>query len=474
MSPQRIERRYERSGVLAIEPQAFLGLFFASPEPPVNTRLGDVEIVDIRGPLDQHDDRWCDSYEAISRRVRLACEGDAKAIVLRIDSPGGEAAGCFEAARSLRSMAAAVGKPLYAYVDGKALSAAYALACAASRIVVSDTATIGSIGVISTRSDYTEQDAARGVRFAVVANGKRKTDGHPHVPISEDELKATQAIVDSIAGVFHGLVAELRGTTPAAVAALEAGVFHGQAAVSAGLVDEVLSFDALLASIAGGGNTNMTTKYEEARKALEEAAKGEGDEAKKAKRALAAMDDDKSDDDDKAKSESDKDDEKAESEGDDKDDDDDKEESKKAASATGSVGASTAADLAAALSAQSKRLAKLEAQREGEERKALFASRPDLDPALVKVLETKPLAEVKAIVDAIPKPKVPKPAAASTVTGTRGEGQGEGTAARLPPEEKARLDAMMGLTPMASGVKNEAHRLVLGAAVPKTEAKTES
>lgn len=462
MTRRRAPRRaYDRSGVLALEPQAFFELFFAEPEAIENAVIGDVEVVAIRGPLDQHADGWCDSYEAIADRVRLACEGPRTAIVLRIDSPGGEAAGVFEASRSLRAMAQAAGKALIAFVDGRAHSAGYALACAAERIVVSDTATVGSIGVINTRPDLTAMDAARGVRYAVVASGARKTDGHPHVAVSEGELTATQTIVDSVAAVFFDLVGELRGMGADAARATEAGVFHGPAALAAGLVDEIGTFDGLIAALAAGAGGNMPTKmkageYQDARAALEKIAKGDGDEAKRAQRALAAMDeDDKPADGDKPKegTDGDKPKEGAEGEGDKPKDDDDKDGDKPAA-----VSASTAAALAAHGNTLEARVAALETQGEAKDRSTLLASRPDLGPELVKVLSTKPVAEVRSIVAAIPKPSIPNPAAAASSQGTRGESQG----APSPSVQASELDLRMGLVPHVLGVKREGNVVRFG------------
>jgi hypothetical protein len=157
---------------------------------------------------------------------------------------------------------------------------------------------------------------------------------------------------------------------------------------------------------------------------------------------------DESDDDEEAKAESD------EGEGEKKDD----EEAK--ASARGSVSASTAGELAT-------RLAHVERQLEAQQREEILASRPDLSPGLLKVLASKPVAEVKAIVNAIEKPKKPKlgdAAAASAVAGTQGAPAGTGD--RQPPEAVAAMDRAMGLTTHKLGAKREGPRLYLGALIP--------
>ncbi len=242
-------RRYERSGNLAIDPKAFVSFFY---DPPIreNKMVGNVAVVDICGPLYHHDEGWCDSYDAIQARVAAACGSLATAVVLRVDSPGGEASGCFEISRAIRKMCADAGKPLVAYVEGQALSAGYAIACSASRVVLASSALVGSVGVINSRIDFSAMNAANGIRFAVIASGTHKADGHPDVAITEAELAETQSVVNSLAGVFFDLVAEMRpGATADAVKALEARIFHGAAAIQSGLADEVKAFDALISEL---------------------------------------------------------------------------------------------------------------------------------------------------------------------------------------------------------------------------------
>jgi ClpP class serine protease len=440
---------YERAGMLALEPRAFLDLFLVSPQPVENRVLGDVEVVDIRGPLDTRTGGVFDSYEAITARVRIAAEGKSKAIVLRIDSPGGEAAGVVEAARTMRAAAAAAGKPLFAFVDGKACSAAYGLACAAQRIVIGYTAIVGSIGIINTRRDMSGADAAQGQHFTVVASGNRKKDGHPHVAATPEEIAATKAQVDSLAEVFVALVGELRGLDPARVKDTEAGTYHGQAAIHAGLADQVGSFDEALAAVVAErketpmaaktlGSTPRAGDYEDGRAALERAAKGEGKQAAGAKRALAALDaepddDDKKDDDAK----------KAEGGDDDKKDDDKKDDdAKKAEGGDDDKKDDDKKDeKAEASSSLETRLAKLETRYEAADRSALLATRPDIPESLSKALASKPLAIVREILDATPRQAAPKHAAAASTIGTRGATQG----APAPSAEANEMDLRMGL-----------------------------
>lgn len=485
-APLARARRFERSGFLAIDPKAFLELFIAAEAPPENVEIGDVVAVDIRGPLETRGTGWCDSYEAIRARVAAACESGAAGVVLRIDSPGGEAQGCFEAAREIRAMCAAAGKPLAAFVDGRACSAAYALASAAELIVLSDTATVGSIGVLSMRTDYSAMNASRGVRVAFIASGAHKTDGHPDAPITEAELKAEQQTVDSLAGVFFQLVADHRGMDPKAIAQLDARVLHGALAVQSGLADEVGTFGSLLARMAAGGNWRSSmTAYEKARKALEEAAQGEDPNAKAAQRALAALDaadgggdDDAPADDKPDAADGDTDDQTTAADGDATDDQD---PDATAPAAPGTTAASGGDTIALQALAEVHKLKAQIAQRDArDERERLIATRNDFAPEMVAALRKAPLKTVREMVATLPKGK---PVAASTSTTpttpttsprasagdparppTLGSGQGDGTAAQLPPDAKQDLDRRMGLGPAATAAVNTPYKLTLGGA----------
>lgn len=462
-----MRRRYDRQGTLAIEPKAFFWMFDPPKEREIQT-IGDAAIVEIRGPLDHHSGWWCDSYDAIRERVKDACESTAGHVVLKIDSPGGDVSGCFETARAIRKLCADAGKTLLAYVDGRACSAAYALACTASRILVPETGFVGSVGVISTRIDVTAYDQKEGLRYAITTSGARKADGNPHKPITDGESAATQTIVDSLAEVFFDFVEDMRGLPSEQVAALEAGVFHGAQAVEAGLADEVMSFDELLEAIESGAfakekETMKTSKISAARAALEEAAKGEGAEAEKAKRALKALGAEREDEDESAESDEDKpdaeddeDEAPVETEGDEDEEpasEGDEDEEK----------AASAGELAAKALAKVNELALRGKRRDRAEVRDFLKSCRWLTAEARELLKDEPLVKVKKLAQSL-KPKVAPPAAAAGVIGTRGQGQGGGaeTGSGLPPEEERRMQEQMGLVARAPKAVVRGNKQILG------------
>ena len=462
---------YKRHGVLAVQPQAFLELFMM-PESRENEERENVVIVDICGPLTQHDECFFDSYEAIRARFQAACESAATAIVMRVDSPGGDVAGCFDTARAIRAMCEAAGKSLWAYAD-KACSAGYALAAAASRICIGDTSVVGSVGVIAAREDFSAMNAARGLRVELIKSGARKADGNPDSPITDAELKATQQLVDGLAGVFFEHVAALRGISAAQVEGWQAGVFHGDAAVKARLADEVISFDEMLAAIASGGI--VMSEYEKARAALEKAAEGDDANAAAAKRALAAMEEEPKTEPDG--DEPPKDDKKESAEGEPAKTDEDKDEDKPAAAAaTGKVAASTADIALQALTEVNQLKAQLKSEKLKTERDALLASRPDIPGEVLPLLRAASLSAVRDYIKTLPKPaaaaasapkQAPKPAATAVVAATRGAGQG-GPDITPPAAPIDEMDRAMGMTTLKLGARREGNVMVFG----MTEAPT--
>jgi len=455
--------RYQPSSpVLAVDPRAF-GMVFSADGPAENSANGAAAIVTIRGPLSHRRGWWGDSYEAILDRINDACEQNAPAVLLAIDSPGGDVAGLLDAARTIRERCAAAGKALIAHVDGQACSAAYVLAAAADRIYASRTAEVGSIGVIAARVDESRALEAAGLKVSLITSGARKADGWPVAPMGDAEHEALQADIDGLAAELFAAVAERRHTTPERIASLQAATYRGPAARRAGLIDEIGTIEHALASLSAAPTTGVTMdKEQEARDALTALAEDEectDEERARARRALAALDES---DDDKAEDGDDKPEAEDEDESEpepNKDDDDDK-----ATAAAGAVSASTAGALAAHGADVERRLAKLEARETATERKRLIAAHGAVPEGLAKILATKPVAEVKAILAELPRPRRPKlgdAAATAVAAGTRGTAQGQ--ASQLPPDEARAMRRAMGLDKQQFGIVQRGNALLLGA-----------
>ncbi len=188
------------------------------------------------------------SYASIAQQLEAAvADPQVHAILLDIDSSGGEAAGAFELGRKVR--AAAERKPVWAIANDSAFSAAYAIAAGAQRVFVTETAGVGSIGVIALHVDQSVRDQQAGLRYTAVTAGARKNDFSPHEPLKPEAHASLQAEVDRLYGLFVEHVAGLRQVSPEAIRATEAGLYFASAAVEAGLADAVSTCDAVLAEL---------------------------------------------------------------------------------------------------------------------------------------------------------------------------------------------------------------------------------
>lgn len=181
------------------------------------------------------------SYGEIAAMIETAVNDPTiNGILLEVDSPGGEAGGMFELARQIR--AADVVKPIWAIASDSAYSAAYALACSASKLYVTETAGVGSIGVIAMHVDQSVRDAQAGYRYTAITAGDQKNDFSPHEPLDAEAASRLKAEVDRLYGMFVDHVATMRGLEPRFIRSTQAGLYFGADAVNAGLADAEGSF----------------------------------------------------------------------------------------------------------------------------------------------------------------------------------------------------------------------------------------
>lgn len=180
------------------------------------------------------------SYESIRAQLNAGmADPQIEHIILDLATPGGSAIGCFELAADIR--AARDVKPITGLVHYSAFSAGYALACACSDIVLSQTSGVGSIGVIMKHVDISKQLEAEGVTVTTLYRGARKNDMAMTEPLSDSSRASADQLLDMAYAQFCQIVADYRGLDIQVVRETEAGVFYGEQAVEAGLADRVES-----------------------------------------------------------------------------------------------------------------------------------------------------------------------------------------------------------------------------------------
>jgi ClpP class serine protease len=166
-------------------------------EKPYRLTPEGIAVIPIRGTLMKRFS-WisaasgCSSYAGLQQAATAAlADPQVKGVLFDVDSPGGTTHGCFELSDALYQMRG--DKPMWAIANDLAASAAYALASAADRVLVTRTAGVGSIGVFALHADQSGADEQAGVKYTYVFAGDKKTDGNPHEALSKSARADIQA-----------------------------------------------------------------------------------------------------------------------------------------------------------------------------------------------------------------------------------------------------------------------------------------
>jgi protease-4 len=177
--------------------------------------------------------------ELTQQLQRAADDSTVKAIVLRINSPGGTVTASDTAYELIRRFRERTGKPVVASIQEVGASGGYYVACAADRIVAGRTSVVGSIGVIFTAFSFERTLGLVGVKAEAIKSGPLKDVGSPLHDMTPAERALLQATVDEYFARFKSIVLERRRLTDdAAIAtATDGRVFSGEAARALGLVD---------------------------------------------------------------------------------------------------------------------------------------------------------------------------------------------------------------------------------------------
>jgi protease IV len=167
--------------------------------------------------------------------IRLAAKDtDVKAIVLRVDSPGGSVVPTDEIYHALKEC----GKPIVVSMGELAASGGYYISMAGQWLIANANTLTGSIGVISEFPEASQLLDNLGVTIAVIKSGKVKDLGSMYRPMTPEEQALWQSIVDETYEGFVQVVAEGRNMPVDKVRQLADGrVFTGRRALELGLID---------------------------------------------------------------------------------------------------------------------------------------------------------------------------------------------------------------------------------------------
>ena len=187
------------------------------------------------------------SCTALSQKLREAVnDPGVSAIVLDMDSPGGDTDGVDELATEIYN--ARKRKKITAVSNSLCASAAYYLASQASEVVCSPSSLTGSIGVYCLHEDDSEMLSSLGVKMTLIKFGENKAEGIPTEPLSDPARAHLQEMVDTFGAMFEQAVARGRGVSPEMVHANfgQGRIFDARQAVKLGLADRVATLDEVL------------------------------------------------------------------------------------------------------------------------------------------------------------------------------------------------------------------------------------
>lgn len=221
---------------------------------------GKVGIIPIHGPVDQRLSSELmkaggTPLDYVSQAIdRMASNDQVGAIVLHMDCPGGTVYGVQELSDKI--YAARGSKPIYAMVDSMACSAGYWIASAATMMICTPGGDVGSVGVYIMHVDESAAMEAEGIKVTMVHAGKHKVEMAPFAPLSEEAKAELQGRVDAIETKFHAALKRNRNTSTEDVRANygQGRVIAAEPALRAGMIDRIMTFDALMQKLTGGGD----------------------------------------------------------------------------------------------------------------------------------------------------------------------------------------------------------------------------
>ncbi|WP_321493295.1 signal peptide peptidase SppA [uncultured Desulfobacter sp.] len=224
-------------GLVAVSGIAALGIFAVNNElgGAISSSRGNIGVVEVTGPI-------MSSKEIIDDIKEFRDDDAIKAIVLRVDSPGGGIGPSQEIYRELMKTRAE--KIVITSMGSVAASGGYYIACATQGIVANSGTITGSIGVIMEYANLEEIAKKIGISPVVIKSGEYKDMGSPMRELKDSEKQLFQDLVDELHTQFVSDAAVARNMEAKAMAKLADGrVYTGQSAMKLKLVDRIGNMD---------------------------------------------------------------------------------------------------------------------------------------------------------------------------------------------------------------------------------------
>lgn len=230
---------------------------------------GNVGIIHVKGSL-VTDYKWYNSWfglvsydEIRDAAIRLASEDSIDSILLEINTGGGAVYGLSDVADLISNIDRNI-KPVEAHTSSCVFSAGMWLASAARKITANKMSEQGSVGVIVTMTSLSELYKKAGIEVKIVRAGKYKALLNGMEPISDEAVREVEIKAEKIYGFF--LDAVLRGRPALSIANKDAWAegktFYSEESLSLGLIDEIQTFDKVVANLSSNyDNSNGQAQF---------------------------------------------------------------------------------------------------------------------------------------------------------------------------------------------------------------------
>jgi protease-4 len=223
---------------------ALLLLLFRDRSTSFSLNPNQVAVIDLEGII-------FDSKEFTDELRDYGKAPGTKAVVLRLNSPGGGVAASQEIYAAVNKFRSETKKKVVVSMSSVAASGGYYVACAADRIFANPGTITGSIGVIAEWYNYGDLLRWAKMESVIIKSGPLKDAGSPTRPLTPAERAYFQSLIDNMYNQFVTAVATSRRMDPAAVRLLADGrVYTGQEAKYNGLIDELGTLQDAIAAAA--------------------------------------------------------------------------------------------------------------------------------------------------------------------------------------------------------------------------------
>jgi len=215
------------------------------------SKIAVVELSGVMTSSQSVGSRATSARKIIAQLEKYREDASVKAIVLRVDTPGGTVVAAQEIHGELLRLRGEAGKKIVVSMADLAASGGYYVACAADRVFASPGTLTGSIGVIMQFPNYQELFGKIGFGTNTIKSGEFKDVGNGARVMSERDRALLQGLVDDVYAQFVEAVAAGRHMSPEQVRPLADGrIYSGRQAKQLGLVDELGDLDAAILAAA--------------------------------------------------------------------------------------------------------------------------------------------------------------------------------------------------------------------------------